>query len=89
MSVSKAEKTAIIEEWAQKSGDTGSVEVQVAVLTARIANLTTHLKKHRKDNTTTRGLVAMVSKRRKLLTYLRGLDTARYHKLVQTLKIRH
>jgi small subunit ribosomal protein S15 len=89
MSVSKAEKTAIIEEWAQKSGDTGSVEVQVAVLTARISNLTTHLKKHRKDNTTTRGLVAMVSKRRKLLTYLRGLDTARYHKLVQTLKIRH
>ncbi len=89
MSVSKAEKTAIIEEWAQKSGDTGSVEVQVAVLTARISNLTTHLKKHRKDNTTTRGLVAMVSKRRKLLTYLRGLYTARYHKLVQTLKIRH
>jgi small subunit ribosomal protein S15 len=89
MSVSKAEKTAIIEEWARKSGDTGSVEVQVAVLTARIANLTTHLKKHRKDNTTTRGLVAMVSKRRKLLTYLRGLDTGRYHKLVQTLKVRH
>jgi small subunit ribosomal protein S15 len=89
MSVSKAEKTAIIEEWAQKSGDTGSVEVQVAVLTARIANLTTHLKKHRKDNTTTRGLVAMVSKRRKLLTYLRGLDSDRYQKLVQTLKIRH
>jgi small subunit ribosomal protein S15 len=89
MSVSKAEKTAIIEEWAQKSGDTGSVEVQVAVLTARIANLTTHLKKHRKDYTTTRGLVAMVSKRRKLLTYLRGLDSDRYQKLVQTLKIRH
>lgn len=89
MSVSKAEKTAIIEEWAQKTGDTGSVEVQVAVLTARISNLTTHLKKHRKDNTTTRGLVAMVSKRRKLLTYLKGLDTGRYQKLVQTLKVRH
>lgn len=89
MSVSKAEKTAIIEEWAQKSGDTGSVEVQVAVLTARISNLTTHLKKHRKDNTTTRGLVAMVSKRRKLLTYLKGLDSDRYQKLVQTLKVRH
>lgn len=89
MSVSKAEKTAIIEEWAQKSGDTGSVEVQVAVLTARISNLTTHLKKHRKDNTTTRGLVAMVSKRRKLLTYLKGLDASRYQKLVQTLQIRH
>ncbi len=89
MSVSKAEKTAIIEDWVQKSGDTGSVEVQVAVLTARISNLTTHLKKHRKDNTTTRGLVAMVSKRRKLLTYLKGLDSDRYQKLVQTLKVRH
>jgi small subunit ribosomal protein S15 len=89
MSVSKAEKTAIIEEWAQKTGDTGSVEVQVAVLTARIANLTTHLKKHRKDNSTTRGLVAMVSKRRKLLTFLRSLDSERYQKLVQTLKVRH
>ena len=59
MSVNKAEKAALIAENARQSGDTGSVEVQVAVLTARISNLTTHLKQHRKDKSTTRGLVAM------------------------------
>ncbi|MAW61228.1 MAG: 30S ribosomal protein S15 [Planctomycetes bacterium] len=89
MSVSKAEKTAVIAENAQNQGDTGSVEVQVAVLTTRISNLTTHLKKHRKDKSTTRGLVAMVAKRRKLLNYLRRQDTGRYQAIVQKLGIRH
>jgi len=89
MSVNKAEKAALIAENARQSGDTGSVEVQVAVLTARISNLTTHLKKHRKDKSTTRGLVAMVAKRRKLLNYLRSSDTGRYQAIVQKLGIRH
>lgn len=89
MSVNKAEKAALISENARQSGDTGSVEVQVAVLTARISNLTTHLKKHRKDKSTTRGLVAMVAKRRKLLNYLRSSDTTRYQAIVQKLGIRH
>lgn len=89
MSVSKAEKTAIIQDNARGNGDTGSVEVQVAVLTARIQNLTTHLKKHRKDSSTTRGLVGMVAKRRKLLNYLRDQDTTRYQAIVQKLGIRH
>lgn len=89
MSVNKAEKAALIAENARQSGDTGSVEVQVAVLTARISNLTTHLKQHRKDKSTTRGLVAMVAKRRKLLNYLRSSDTTRYQAIVQKLGIRH
>lgn len=89
MSVSKEEKNKIVADFARKDGDTGSVEVQVAVLTARITNLTEHLKKHRKDVSTTRGLLGMVSKRRKLLNYLRKNDSERYTTLVSTLKIRH
>ncbi|MBC8406688.1 MAG: 30S ribosomal protein S15 [Planctomycetes bacterium] len=89
MSVSKEEKNKIVAEFARKDGDTGSVEVQVAVLTARITNLTEHLKKHRKDVSTTRGLIGMVSKRRKLLNYLRDDDNGRYQALVKTLKVRH
>jgi small subunit ribosomal protein S15 len=89
MSVSKEEKNKIVSDFARKDGDTGSVEVQVAVLTARITNLTEHLKKHRKDVSTTRGLLGMVSKRRKLLNYLRKDDVERYTALVNTLKVRH
>lgn len=89
MTITKAEKAALIEQHARTNGDSGSVEVQVAILTTRIANLTTHLKKHRKDISTTRGLVGMVSKRRKLLNYLKRTDTARYTALVSELKIRH
>ncbi len=89
MSVSKEEKNQIVSDFARKDGDTGSVEVQVAVLTARITNLTEHLKKHRKDVSTTRGLLGMVSKRRKLLNYLRKNDNERYTALVNTLKVRH
>jgi small subunit ribosomal protein S15 len=89
MSVSREEKNQIVAKFAQKDGDTGSVEVQVAVLTARITNLTEHLKKHRKDNSTTRGLLGMVAKRRKLLNYLRRHDTKRYATLVDALKVRH
>ena len=89
MSVSREEKNQIVAKFAQKDGDTGSVEVQVAVLTARITNLTEHLKKHRKDNSTTRGLLGMVAKRRKLLNYLQRHDAKRYTTLVDVLKVRH
>jgi len=89
MSISKDEMAQVVAENCREDGDTGSVEVQVAILTRRISNLTTHLKQHRKDTSTTRGLVGMVSKRRKLLNYLRKTDTARYSAIVQKLGIRH
>jgi small subunit ribosomal protein S15 len=89
LTVTREEKKQLLTEFAQNDGDTGSVEVQVAVLTARISNLTVHLKKHRKDNSTTRGLLGMVAKRRKLLNYLKRKDTGRYQAIVQKLKIRH
>ena len=89
MSITKADKAALVEKHARSNGDSGSVEVQVAILTTRISNLTTHLKKHRKDISTTRGLVGMVAKRRKLLNYLKRTDTERYKALVGELKIRH
>jgi small subunit ribosomal protein S15 len=89
LTVTREEKQQLLTEFAQNDGDTGSVEVQVAVLTARISNLTVHLKKHRKDNSTTRGLLGMVAKRRKLLNYLKRKDTGRYQAIVQKLKIRH
>ncbi len=89
MSVTQEEKNKLVAEFAQSEGDTGSVEVQVAILTTRISNLTTHLKKHRKDAATTRGLLGMVSKRRKLLNYLKRKDTERYQAIVTKLGIRH
>ncbi len=88
MSVTKAEKTEIIADNAQSTGDTGSVEVQVAVLTQRIANLTEHLRSNKKDNSTRRGLIGMVSKRSKLMKYLKGQDMTRYRALVNKLGIR-
>ena len=81
--LSKAEKTAIIKDYARFEGDTGSVEVQVAVLTAQINRLTEHLKEHKKDYHSTRGLMMMVGRRRKFLAYLRDTDINRYRDLIQ------
>jgi small subunit ribosomal protein S15 len=86
--LSKAEKTAIIKEYARFEGDTGSVEVQVAVLTAQINRLTEHLKEHKKDYHSTRGLMMMVGRRRKFLAYLRDTDINRYRELIQRLGLR-
>ena len=88
MSVTAERKTALIKEHAQKSGDTGSPEVQVAILTERINNLTEHFKTHVKDNHSRRGLLKLVSQRRSLLDYLRGKDEARYRTLIEKLGIR-
>ena len=86
--LSKAEKTAIIKDYARFEGDTGSVEVQVAVLTAQINRLTEHLKEHKKDYHSTRGLMMMVGRRRKFLAYLRDTDINRYLDLIQRLGLR-
>jgi small subunit ribosomal protein S15 len=88
MSITAERKSALIKEHAQKSGDTGSPEVQVAILTERINNLTDHFKSHVKDNHSRRGLLKMVSQRRSLLDYLRGKDEARYRTLIEKLGIR-
>ena len=88
MSITAEDKTAIIKEYARAEGDTGSPEVQVAVLTKRIATLTEHFKTHKKDNHSRRGLLMMVAQRRKLLDYLRGKDEARYRVLIAKLGIR-
>ena len=74
MSITAERKTALVKEYAQKSGDTGSPEVQVAILTERINNLTDHFKAHTKDNHSRRGLLKMVSQRRSLLDYLKSKD---------------
>jgi small subunit ribosomal protein S15 len=88
MSITAERKSALIKEHAQKSGDTGSPEVQVAILTERINNLTEHFKSHVKDNHSRRGLLKMVSQRRSLLDYLKGKDEARYRSLIEKLGIR-
>jgi small subunit ribosomal protein S15 len=88
MSITAERKNALIKEHAQKSGDTGSPEVQVAILTERINNLTDHFKSHVKDNHSRRGLLKMVSQRRSLLDYLKGKDEARYRSLIEKLGIR-
>lgn len=82
-------KSEIIEKFAIHSGDTGSPEVQVAVLTSRINALSEHLAVHVKDFHSRRGLLAMVSKRRRLLTYLKKKDSGRYTQLIKTLGLRH
>ncbi len=84
-----ATKTAIRQEYQRHPGDTGSTEVQVALLTHRIAELTEHLKGHPKDHGSRRGLIMMVSQRRSLLDYLRGADVERYKAVVQKLGLRH
>ncbi|MBQ1305725.1 MAG: 30S ribosomal protein S15 [Erysipelotrichales bacterium] len=86
--LTKEEKTKIIEEYAIKEGDTGSVEVQVAVLTATINRLNEHLKANPKDFHSYRGLMKMVGKRRNLLGYLAKNDINRYRTLIQRLKLR-
>ena len=83
--LSKAEKTQIMKDYARFEGDTGSVEVQVAVLTAQINRLTEHLKEHKKDYHSTRGLMKMVGRRKNFLGYLRDTDVNRYRVLVQRL----
>lgn len=88
MSVTAERKTQIISEFATKSGDTGSPEVQVAILTERITNLTEHFKGHKKDNHSRRGLLQMVSQRRSLLDYLKKKDEGRYQALIARLGIR-
>jgi small subunit ribosomal protein S15 len=88
MSISDARKAELIVEYATKPGDTGSPEVQVAILTERITNLTEHFKTHAKDNHSRRGLLKMVSARRSLLDYVKGKDEARYRTLIERLGIR-
>ena len=84
----KEEKQAIMAEYATHEGDTGSPEVQIALLTKRINDLTEHLKVHKKDNHSRRGLLKMVGKRRKLLTYLQNNDIERYRAIVAKLGLR-
>ncbi|ACL69546.1 30S ribosomal protein S15 [Halothermothrix orenii] len=86
--LTKEEKKAIIEEYQLEEGDTGSPEVQVALLTARIKNLTEHLKEHKHDYHSRRGLLKMVGKRKKLLRYLKRKDINRYRDLINRLGIR-
>jgi len=88
MSITPEEKERVIKEFATKEGDTGSPEVQVAILTNRINTLTEHFKSHKKDNHSRRGLLKMVSQRRKLLDYTRAKDEARYKSLIERLGIR-
>ena len=88
MSVTADRKTEIITDNARSSGDTGSPEVQVAILTERIRNLTDHFKGHHKDNHSRRGLLMMVNKRRTLLAYLKKKDVGRYNALIQKLGLR-
>ena len=88
MSITAEAKEKLIKEYATKDGDTGSPEVQVAILTHRITNLTEHFKGHKKDNHSRRGLLKMVSQRRKLLDYVKGKDEERYKKLITSLGIR-
>ena len=83
--ISKEKKTAIMKEYARTEGDTGSPEVQVAVLTARIQELTEHLKTHHKDHHSRRGLLKMVGQRRGLLAYLKKTDIERYRALIEKL----
>lgn len=86
--ITKEKKTAIINEYARKPGDTGSPEVQIAILTARIQELTEHLKTNQKDHHSRRGLLKMVGKRRGLLNYLMKKDIERYRAIVAKCNLR-
>nr|WP_305848989.1 30S ribosomal protein S15 [Phyllobacterium sp. 628] len=88
MSITAERKQALISEYGTKTGDTGSPEVQVAVLTERIVNLTEHFKDHKKDNHSRRGLLKLVSTRRSLLDYLKKIDQGRYQTLIEKLGLR-
>lgn len=88
MSITAARKQQLITDYATQAGDTGSPEVQVAILSERIQNLTEHFKEHKKDRHSRRGLLMLVSRRRRLLDYLKGKDTARYEALIKRLGLR-
>ena len=88
MSITAERKLEVVKQYATHEGDTGSPEVQVAVLSERIANLTDHFKAHAKDNHSRRGLLKMVSSRRSLLDYLKKKDVARYKALIERLGLR-
>ena len=88
MSISAERKTELVKQYAVKDGDTGSPEVQVALLSERIKNLTAHLGGHTKDFHSRRGLLMMVGQRRRLLEYLKRVDTQRYEKLIDRLELR-
>ena len=89
MALSSAEKQTIIKEYATHEGDTGSPEVQVALLSKRISDLTEHMKANKHDYHSQRGLLLMIGKRRRLLDYLKGEDISRYRSLIQRLGLRH
>ncbi|MFG1464887.1 30S ribosomal protein S15 [Xanthobacter sp. DSM 24535] len=88
MSITIERKQALIQDFGAKAGDTGSPEVQVAILSERISNLTEHFKSHNKDNHSRRGLLKLVSTRRSLLDYLKRKDEARYKALIERLGLR-
>lgn len=88
MSITAERKQELVSEYATKEGDTGSPEVQVAILTERITNLTEHLKSHKKDFHSRRGLLMMVGQRRRLLDYVKRKDTGRYEDLIKRLGLR-
>lgn len=88
MSITAERKAELIKKFATNDGDTGSPEVQVAILTERIVNLTEHFKDHKKDNHSRRGLLKMVSQRRRLLDYVKSRDEGRYRSLIQELGLR-
>ncbi|MGR3792812.1 30S ribosomal protein S15 [Vannielia sp. SX4] len=88
MSITAEDKARVIKEYGTKDGDTGSPEVQVAILSSRISTLTEHFKTHKKDNHGRRGLLKLVAQRRKLLDYLKNKDEARYRDLIGKLGIR-
>jgi len=88
MSITAERKTELIKDYALKDGDTGSPEVQIAVLSERISNLTEHFKTHVKDNHSRRGLLKLVSQRRRLLDYVKRKDETRYQDLIKRLGLR-
>ncbi len=88
MTLSVAQKTEIIKEFGKSETNTGSTEVQIALLSARIESLSPHFKEHDKDHHSRRGLLKMVSQRRKLLDYLKGKDIARYRAIIERLGLR-
>jgi len=88
MALSREVKESIVQEYRAKEGDTGSPQVQVALLTRRINDLTEHFKTHKKDNHSRRGLLKMVSQRRSMLDYLKRIDIEQYHELIGRLGLR-
>ncbi len=88
MSLTVERKSQIVKDFSAKEGDTGSPEVQIALLTERINGLSDHFKMHKKDNHSRRGLLKMVSKRRQLLDYVKAKDEARYQKIIERLELR-